>query len=603
MNLMEPRYNPFAVIILILTLVVPVLVLPMVLDNAFNTPKTTLMLMGACLMAGIYSYRFLRGKRVSTAKTSTPKIILVLILLNFFSLFYTGNQYYTVHAVMMNCTCLLLLYFVSLYVDSKRAFLVLIAAAISGVLVSVETYLQFFNVFVLFKWAHPGIMVMGTIGNSNYLGAYLIFPLFALAGLVFLLKGKLRLIPLILFIFILGALLFTRARAGWFGFFLSLPVFLLFILRIFRTSIWGYMRTNLTQVATWSFVSLSLLVSLWYIAPNRLHTMMDFRNVTNPMTFKLRVEKYSKASLWLFKQSPIFGTGLWSFRNMVFEAQAQINKVDENYFKDYPEPKPESVHNEYLEVFNDGGVVAAAVLLLFLLMLIRHGWKVIQDEALETDDRIITATALSAVIAIMLAAFFFFPFRINSTFFMTVLMMGLTEGSYLRSYSLISTDSKGPSKTPIIMIPLVFVLLIGVVWFKGVKPFKAEMEHFKYKRALAQGNAQDAEKYILNAIDWDPHNSAFNFWASQLYMNVFRDFGKASDYIDRAIWDYNGDLTMYSLHFVKGLLKFQAGSLFEAKAAFEKSLYYNPTFQEARQKLDEVKKVIKDHDKVMIKLR
>ena len=612
MNLTGSRYNPFALIILILTLAVPLLVLPMVLDNAFNTPKTTLMLMGVSLMLGIYCYRFLRGRGVLAANTSIPVIMLVLILLNLFSFFYTTNRYYSIHAAMMNLTCLFLIYFVSLYLDSKTAFFVLAVAAISGVLVSVETYLQFLNIFVLFKWAHPGIMVMGTIGNSNYLGAYLVFPLFALAGLVFLLKGKRRLIPLVCFIFVLGALLFTRARAGWFGFFLSLPVFLLLIMKIHKISVIGYIRSNFIQAATWFFVSLSLVVSLWYIAPQRLHTMMDYRNITNAMTLKLRMEKYSKASLWLFKQSPLFGTGLWSFRNQVFEAQAQINKkepffflglVDDNYFKNYPEPKPESVHNEYLEVFNDGGVVAAAVILLFLIMLIRHALRVIKDETLDVRDRIIAATALSAVIAIMLAAFFFFPFRINSTFFMTSLMMGLMEGIYLRSYGLISTRSIGRLKTGSMLIPLIILLLIGVVWFKGIKPFKAEMEHFKYKVALARGNAQDAEKYILNAIAWDPHNSTYNFWASQLYLNVFLDYGKASDYIDKAIWDYNGDLTMWSLYFIKGLLKFQAGSMLEAKAAFEKSLYYNPTFQEARLKLDEVNKVIKDHDRVMIKFR
>ncbi|MBW1864027.1 MAG: hypothetical protein JRJ02_16980 [Deltaproteobacteria bacterium] len=45
------------------------------------------------------------------------------------------------------------------------------------------------------------------------------------------------------------------------------------------------------------------------------------------------------------------------------------------------------------------------------------------------------------------------------------------------------------------------------------------------------------------------------------------------------------------------------GNLFDARSAFEKSLYYNPTFALAKQKLDEVNKVIKDHDRVLIKFR
>lgn len=609
---MDSRYNVFTVIIAVLALVVPIIVLPMVLDNAFNTPKTSLMLIGVCLMFGIYAYRLLRGREIPVSNASTPKIILVLILLNIFSFFYTANPYYTIHAAMLNLTALSLLYFISLYVMNSGAVFILSVVALSGILVSIETYLQFLGIFIIFKWAHPGIMVMGTIGNSNYLGAYLIFPLFALAGLVFLLKGKLRLIPLIFFIFVLGALLFTRARAGWFGFFLSLPLFLFFLKRVYGLHLIDYLRSHALRVATWSFVSLSILLSLWFLAPERLHFMMDFRNVTNSLTLQLRMKKYSTASIWLIKQNPLFGTGLWSYRNQVFEAQAKINQAEPEYlvflsnpdfFKDYPEPKPESVHNEYLEVLNDGGLVAASVIFVFLVILFAHAWRVMNDSKVDLRIRTMTAVTSSSVVAILLAAFFFFPFRINTTLFMTALMMGLTEGFYLRSYGMISVNKSPGSAAKTLMIPLVILLLCGIVWYKGIRPFKAEVEHFKYKQALAQGRAGDAEHYLLKAIEWDPHNTVYNFFASQIYMNALKDYGKASDFIEKATYDYNGDIIRWSLYYIKGLLKFQAGSLYEAQAAFEKALYYNPEFQEASQKLEEVRKVIKEHDKVLIKIR
>ena len=599
----EPKFNFFTVVILVLAFVVPILVLPMILDNAFNTPKTTLTLIGVCLMAGVYAYRALRGREVLISGAAIPKVMLILILLNVFSFFYTANPYYTAHAAMMNATALLLIYFTSLYVTRAGAPLLLVAIAFAGVLVAIETYLQFLGIFLVFKWAHQGIMVMGTIGNSNYLGAYLIFPLFALAGLVFLLKGKMRLVPLCLFVFVLGALLFTRARAGWFGFFISLPLFLYLLKKIYGLRFLPFLKTHTMQAATWFFVSLSILLSLWFIAPERLHVMMGFGNVTNSLTLKLRIKKYGAASIWLFKQNPLFGTGLWSYRNQVFEAQARINEVEHDFFKDYPEPKPESVHNEYLEVLNDGGLVAAAVIVLFLVLLFSHAWKVIHDEKVERKVRVMTATTFSAVVAILLTAFFFFPFRINSTLFMTALMMGLTEAFYLRSYGLVSAAKSPGSETKTLMIPLVILLLIGIVWYKGIKPFQSEVEHFQYKKALAAGNAKAAEQHLLKALEWDPHNTVYNFYASQIYMNLLKDYGKASDFIEKATYDYNGDIIRWSLYFIKGLLKFQAGSLYEAQASFEKALYYNPEFGEARQKLEEVKKVIKEHDKVLIKLR
>lgn len=597
------RMDVFFLLNLTAVLVVPVLVLPNILDNAFNTPKNLVILICTSIMLAIYSIRFLSGKGIVVSSATTGKILLILIFLNLFSFFYTKNYYYTTVAAMMNITCLLTFYFISLYTDSKRALILVIISVISGVIVSIVTYLQFMNIFILFKWAHPGIMVMGTIGNSNYLGAYLMFPLFTTLALIFIYKNWLRYLFILIFIFIMGAFMFTRARAGWMGFFLSFPLFLYLMRRIYSFSPLEYFRANTKKVLTYAVVVISVLTTLWFFAPQRLHTQMKFKNVTQSQTLKLRMKKYYRASFWLFEQSPLYGTGLWSYRNMVYKAQAEINKVDPNFFKEYPEPKPRRVHTDYLEILNDGGLMAASALSLFLILVLRHGWMVIKRDDFPLGDRIICAMAFSATIAVMLNAFFFFPFRINSTMFMTVFMMGLMEALYLRNYNMLNSMKGWVSSTRYVNIPLVFLVMGGFVWYTGIKPFKGEVEHYKYKRAMMERRFKDAEKYILRAIEYDPHNTAYCLYATQLYMNILKDFGKARDFIERAIIDFNGDVTRWSIYFIKGLLKFQMGNLFDAKAAFEKSLYFNPEFSLARQKLNEVNKVIKEHDRVLIKFR
>jgi len=130
-----------------------------------------------------------------------------------------------------------------------------------------------------------------------------------------------------------------------------------------------------------------------------------------------------------------------------------------------------------------------------------------------------------------------------------------------------------------------------------------ELEYFKYKKAMAGQDPKQAENHILKAISYDPENSLYCLHAGQLNMTVLHDYVKAGDFFEKTIINFNGDLTMWSIHFAKGLLKFRTGSLLEARAAFEKALYYNPTFTPARDKLEEVKKVLKEHDKVMIKFR
>ena len=602
-NRQAENVNVYSVVIWVLSLVVPVLVLPEVVDNAFNTPKTLLILIGVSVMAGLYAVRFLAGRPVRIPAASTPGILVLLVFLNLFSFFYTKNPYFTIIAASLNITCLLLFYFVATQVSRRGLITILVLSAAAGLLVSVVTCLQFFGVFILFKWAYKGMMVMGTIGNSNYLGAYLLFPLFCMLGLVFLFKGKWRLLPLALFLFMLTAFLFTRARAGWVGFFLALPVFLLLLKRVHGISVGPFLRTRAKPLIAGAFIMLCIGAAGWYAAPKQFHSMMKFQNVTRSDTLRLRVAKYYPASFWLFKQSPLFGTGLWSYRSQVYEAQAEINRRTGDFFKDYPEPKPRRVHTEYLEILNDGGLVAASALLLFLVVVMRHGWFVIRDERIDRRDRILASTAFSALIGVLLASFFFFSFRINSTLFMTVLMMGILEGLYLQHSGLIRqvTASRHPANKA--LIPVVVLVLVGLVWYTGIRPFKGERAHYAYKQALGNGQPQEAEKHLLRAIDLDPHNSAYCLYAAQLYINVIRNFVKANEFIERAIIDYNGDITRWAVYYLKGILKFQSGSLFEARAAFEKALYYNPEFDVARQKLEEVNQVIKDHDRVMIKFR
>jgi tetratricopeptide (TPR) repeat protein len=446
-------------------------------------------------------------------------------------------------------------------------------------------------------------MVVGTIGNSNYLGAYLLFPLLAFTALIFLLKGKLRWIAGALWVFVFAALLFSRARAAWVGVAAAAPGFIYSVMRIYNFSLMAYVRSRARRVAVLGVSFVALMGFLWALAPERLHTMMGFSNVTNPATFILRTQKYFQASWWLFKESPLFGTGLWSYRNLVYDAQAELERVQGDFFKGYPEPKPRRVHNEYIETLNDGGLLAGIVLLVFLGVVLKHGLAVIMKEDVPVQERIIASAAFYSLVGILVAALFFFPFRLNSTLFMTVLMMALAEGLYLRHLGLIEKLRPVLPGPRYALLSVVVLFLIGWLYYSGYKPLKGEREHLEYKKAMAMGMFEEAEKHIVKAIEYDPDNTLYCLYGAQLYMGPTKDLAKARDLLERAVHVFNGDVTKWSLYYLKGQLAFQTGAILESKAAFEKSLHYNPLFTEAKEKLDEVNKVIQEHDKVMIKFR
>ena len=81
------------------------------------------------------------------------------------------------------------------------------------------------------------------------------------------------------------------------------------------------------------------------------------------------------------------------------------------------------------------------------------------------------------------------------------------------------------------------------------------------------------------------------------------DNAKASDYVEKVIINFNGDLTLWSVYYQKGIIKYRVGSILEARKSFKKSLYYYPLFKPAQEKLKEIEEIIKKHDRVVIKLR
>ncbi|MBW1849043.1 MAG: O-antigen ligase family protein, partial [Deltaproteobacteria bacterium] len=397
------------------------------------------------------------------------------------------------------------------------------------------------------------------------------------------------------------ALLFARARASWLGLFIALPVLLISIKMVYRFSVLEYIKLKPKRFFGFIAIAVSIIAILWIAMPKRFYPEMKRR--LNISTFTQRIQ-FFHASLELLKENPVFGTGLWSYRNCVYRAQAKIIEADPNYFKTAERPnKPKRVHNEYLEALNDGGLLAAAILLVFFLTIMGHGLKVIHDQETDPQTRIIASTAFSALVAIMVDAFFFFPFRINTTLFLTALTLGLLEGIYLSRYKLISKTQGKEFPFSSVLSCLVILMLVSVLWFRGYKPLKAEMEHFEFKKAIFQKNIKKGETHILNAISYDPGNTRYHIYAGMMYINNFRNYPKAGELIEESLVNFIGDNTLWGVYYTKGLVKFQTGSLFEAREAFQQSLYYNPKYAPSLQKLDELDKIFEKHDKICIKLK
>ena len=381
--------TPSMLTILLLTFGVPIIILPNLVENCFNTPKLLLLLLGVSVLTLI--------KYDQLKHLSKPAIL--LILFNCMNLIYTQNPFYTKVAVVLNISCLLFYWFVS---RENNIEAILYAVIASGLVVSAFTWFQYFDYYLLMPWIQPGEMTMGTIGNSNYLGAYLIFPLYASIWLLY--TKSFKVVSTILIVFIMIAFVMARARASWLGVGLSLPLF-------FYLSGFDIKKIILSSLII-IFGGLMLL--------NLNPALKD----TTSLEFRLK--GYFPPAVELIKRSPIYGTGLWSYRNQVYEAQARINIYDKEFFKGPSEFKPRRVHCEYLETLVDGGILGALLCLYFIISIFKKVPFYFR-RIKEIDRRMQMTCILCAIVAIFGCALLFFPFRIVPTLFMTSLFLGMMD--------------------------------------------------------------------------------------------------------------------------------------------------------------------------------
>ena len=196
--------------------------------------------------------------------------------------------------------------------------------------------------------------------------------------------------------FLMWAFFISRARASWLGFVVGFSLWLW----------WAAPRKTFVVIALWSFLG-AVIALTWF--PNAAANWSK----TNTLKYRL---KYWQASIEIWKQNPLFGTGIWSYRNLVYEAQARLGQRDPLFWNGYVEPKPRRAHNDYLESLNDGGLVYAIAFWGFILFVMGNAYRGGLSR--------VKAAIFCGQIAVLVSAVFFFPMRLTETLMLFFTQLG-----------------------------------------------------------------------------------------------------------------------------------------------------------------------------------
>jgi hypothetical protein len=225
----------------------------------------------------------------------------------------------------MNVASLCFFYFVSLSIHFREARRVFAIIACSGLVVAMLALLQSAGHFVFFELLDPTGQVASTIGNANSLGAYLIFPVTVLTGAAFLWPPKWRGVACIFLVVTVAGLIVSTARASWIGVGVAASVLTFLLFKIHHFSFRQFFLQSPRRVLYYLIALVIICGSTWSIVPDGWHPNLTVESLTDQTSLNFR-KKFWQASwhLWL-DRNPLLGTGLGSFRNLVYDAQAEIN--------------------------------------------------------------------------------------------------------------------------------------------------------------------------------------------------------------------------------------------------------------------------------------
>lgn len=270
--------------------------------------------------------------------------------------------------------------------------------------------------------------IWSTLGNSNFLGAYLIMviPL----GLCLLVsthyyRNRRRLLSKPLLVLLIGllasCLVYTLSRGAWLGFLACLVVWTLFI---GKDSIKGN-RKWLTLALVVCVLFPILFGHKWNIKPpvsksgqeeteGVIGRAISITNLAEP-SISARIEGW-KSSLRMIKKRPLLGWGLDNFGTIYpqYITSKFVRSAGRDMLQAY-------AHNEFLQVGATMGIIGLIVYAWLIIIFFRLLIRLVKKE--KGDTRVFLVGILSSSVALMV--YNQFHFSVVTTSIMFWLFMGI----------------------------------------------------------------------------------------------------------------------------------------------------------------------------------
>ena len=523
----------------------------------FEFPKFILLLSGTLIITTAWIIHIFQNRNSklfpSHFSLISASILAIFITQTISTLFsinpYTSfwGYYSRYHGGLLTTICYTIIYFAAIkWLDSKSTLKLIKISVGTAFVVSLYGILEHFGIDKSLWVQDVQSRVFSTLGQPNWLAAYLIPNLFLTIYLSQINKNKKEVIPHIIFTTLFVALLFTKSRSGLIAFALSFITYYLILLRQFSFPhlkksffLFTFTLSLFTLIIGTPFTPIISSVfnkSLTGVLENRNTGLPTGTTLETGGTESGDIRKIVwSGALELVKRYPLIGTGPETFAYTYYWVRPLAHNMTSEWDFLY-----NKAHNEYLNIAAGSGVIGLLAYLYFhftvfgvSLTTIAKNKKIVQDK--KDELRYLYPVLGASIVAFAITNFF--GFSVIPVYFLMIIIAALGTAP-------VGVDPRVDPHNFLFVYLLIFLVLIY-----PIRLFAADVNYAKGKRLFDAGQYSLSIPLLTKAVTTRPYLDLYHSTLGEAYA------GLGQKNLALRELELNKKLNPYHLNFFKSRAK------------------------------------------------
>lgn len=489
-------------------------------SELFEFPKFILLLSGTMIISFSWAYHAYKNRDfslpISSSKLISYSLLFFLasqIISTIFSIHpYTSfwGYYSRFHGGLLTTICYTIIYFSAVKWLNKKSTLKLIKIMIgTSFFISLYAIAEHFGIDKNFWIQDVQNRPFSTLGQPNWLSAYLIPQLFLVIYLNHTNRIKSKSLFYLVFTTIFTAFLYTKSRSGFIGFTLSYLTYIFLLIRNYSFASIKPMIIKLSLLLAF----IALVIGTPY--SKKISELLTAKNiaVSSPISSGTQLDNGGTESgdirkiVWtgalaIFQKHPIIGTGPETFAYTYYNDRPVAHNLTSEWDFLY-----NKAHNEYLNMASTTGLIGLLSYLYFHLTLLKTSFLTIKKTKKIDHSEDDLLRSFYPVLGASLAGFTvtnFFGFSVIPVFLSMIML-----ASFASTITGPHSDLPRLRFTQLLILPLILLYPLTI--------FIADYKYAKGKALLDAVKPTEALPYLLSASRARPGQDLYHSTLGEAY--------------------------------------------------------------------------------------